>query len=164
MSTSKRKTGPRSPGAPAFSHVCPYSHHRRAPGLPVLVPVGFCPGSTGRPWQPGPFSLWLHGSLNYSQPHLLRVSHLHTPTASRLPTASAPLPSLPVSFPAPVTLLSVLGEHCCFSPAHFSLNTVLCPVRWPPCFRHRLLIHKAPSPFFPGTQLHEVSQLPMHLG
>ena len=80
------------------------------------------------------------------------------------PQPSAPSPSLPVSSPAPVTLLSVLGEHRCFSPAHFSPNTVLCPVRWPPCFWHRLLIHKAPSPFFPGTQLHEVSQLPMYLG
>lgn len=150
------------PGAPAFSHICPHSHHRHAPGLPALVPAGFLPVATGRPWQPGSFSLWCHGSRNYSQPHLLRVSHLHTPTASPLP--SALWPSLPVSSSGPGNLLSVLGENHCLSPARLSPNTILCPVRWPPCFPHRLLIHKAPSPFFPGTQLHEVSQLPMNLG
>lgn len=139
-----------SPGAPASSHVCPYSHHRHAPGLPALVPAGFLPVSTGQPWQPGSFSLWCHGSRNYSQPHLLRVSHLHTPTASPLPTA-----------------LSTMAEPACllFRPREpaFCPGGEPLPQPRPPLPKHRPLSStlasllpalaadpQSPFPLFPG--------------
>ena len=139
------------PRFPISSHVCPYIHHLSAPGLPVLVPWD----CTRWPRLPGPSpsgftAAWTaHGNMASGW---LTFTPQEPPSPPTLSAIALPLP--PPGLPQPCFLCGARGTtRQSFGPAHCCPNLVLCPARWPPCPRHRLLVHKAPAPFLPSTQL-----------